>query len=769
MKYSQSIYTLISGILVVCYLSIGFIPNLNAVDKIAPQWLMMSILNGISIIFLIYNRFYYSSSVTSTLKSAMSIAYIAFIAWASLSYYYAINPTEVIVNITRQANVLLMFLIMGIFLFSFKNKIKFICWTILIILCFEVYAILVEAQGMLISTGSVSSGDLKGVTANRNITAFSLAIKIPFILFLFFVSNKKLYRLIFILLIFSTFLCLSMIQSRASFIGIGVIFVGFIFLNIGLFYRDKKKSHLLRLSFFILPLLMAILVNQIYLSSKGADAISRASTISFSTKDGSVNQRLRYYEDVLTHLKSNPILGVGLGNWKLKSIEYDATDIIGYVVPYHAHSDFIQIGAELGVIGFLLYLSIFFLAVFFVFKLIFFSQISEEEKVFVFLLLISLAVYSVDANLNFPIARPQVLVVWTAVMSLLMGYYQKYISKNNKINSSTNLNKIFYLIAFLIIAPSIYITNQVYKSLKGQMFLLQDFNTNQYNVPLNQVENIVPEIPNITVTTIPINSVKARYYFNAQQYTKALALIDKGISANPYLFYSEILKSQIFEKQGKLDSAKYYAKKAFFGLPNNDLHSSRYLNLISKTKDRHALEEAFELLIINNKIINWKNYLIIASSFYPPGENFLVNKANNARKIFQGNQEFEGLYRQIFLGQENVNKAVRFSNEGLKYFNNSEYEKAATEFKKAIELNPLDYAYYENASTSNYMIGNFSLALEQINKVIFDLNPKNGKCEYIKALIFIRLGDPVGACPLLETSLNSGFSQSKQLIDQYCN
>ena len=28
-------------------------------------------------------------------------------------------------------------------------------------------------------------------------------------------------------------------------------------------------------------------------------------------------------------------------------------------------------------------------------------------------------------------------------------------------------------------------------------------------------------------------------------------------------FYSEILKSQIFEEQGKLDSAKYYAKKAF--------------------------------------------------------------------------------------------------------------------------------------------------------------------------------------------------------------
>jgi tetratricopeptide (TPR) repeat protein len=103
------------------------------------------------------------------------------------------------------------------------------------------------------------------------------------------------------------------------------------------------------------------------------------------------------------------------------------------------------------------------------------------------------------------------------------------------------------------------------------MFLLQDFNSNNYNVPLNQVDNIVPDMPNITVTTIPINSVKARYYVNAKKYDKALTLLDKGKSANPYLYYSEILKSQIFQEQGKLDSAKVYARKAFFGLPNNDL------------------------------------------------------------------------------------------------------------------------------------------------------------------------------------------------------
>ena len=241
-----------------------------------------------------------------------------------------------------------------------------------------------------------------------------------------------------------------------------------------------------------------------------------------------------------------------------------------------------------------------------------------------------------------------------------------------------------------------------------------------------------------------------------------------GVKANPFLFYSEILKSQIFEEQGELDSAKYYARKAFQGLPNNDLHSSKYLNIISKTRDRDELESAFELLTYNNKTLNWKNYLIIASSFYPPGDKNIVRKAEQARKTFPNDQEFELIYRQVLLGKENINVAANFSNKGLEYFNLSDYKNAAAEFEKALEYNYLDYAYYENAATSNYMVGNFDKALKQIDKVINELNPNNGKCEYIKALIFIRLGDQIGACPLLEKSVKLGFPQANQLFTQYC-
>ncbi len=768
-NYNKNVFnSIIAGLLIILYLSIGFIPNLSAVDKIAPQWIFMTILNGVGLVFLAYNHGFYSRSIKLTLRSYMSLTYIGFIFWASLSYFYAINPTEVIVNITRQANVLLMYMLIGIFLFSIKEKIQFICWAIVVILSIEVYAVIIEAKSMIDLTGFISSGSLKGVTANRNITAFSIAIKIPFILFLFHQIKKRVFIGALIILTFLVLVCLSMIQSRASFLGVGLILTGYTFLNTLFYLKEKKIIYLIRISYFIFPLIMSISLNQIYFSSKGADAVSRAATISFSTNDGSVNQRLRYYKDVLTHLKSNPIMGVGLGNWKLKSIQYDADDIEGYVVPYHAHSDFIQLGAELGIIGFLLYLSIFFLALYYSFKLIRYSNLSNTEKTFIFLLLVALGVYFVDANLNFPIARPQVLVVWATIMSLLMGYYEKnriYFKNEYK---KTAANKLFIAIGILIVLPSLYVTNQVYKSLKGQMFLLQDFNTNSYNLALNKVDNIVPDIPNITVTTIPINSVKARYYFNAKKYKKALSLIEKGTKANPYLYYSEILKSQIFEEQGRIDSAKVYAKKAFFGLPNNDLHSSRYLNLLNLTKDKKAVDEAFTLLTRKNKKINWKNYLIIASGLSKENDKKLIERAKKATEIFPSDNDIKNLYIQISVGYEAFQRSIAYSREGLEYFDKGDHFAASLKFEEAIKNNPFDYSHYENAATSNYMTGNLQKALDQINWVINNLNPLNGKCEYIKALIFIKMNDPIGACPLLEISRDSGFSQAEALLKQYC-
>ena len=108
--------------MIVLYLCIGFIPNWGAVDKIAPQWLSLSILNLCKLCYYLFNSTLFQFENIKVIKSGISLFYIAFFVWASLSYFYAINPTEVIVNLARQANTLFMYLHMAIFIQMSNNK-----------------------------------------------------------------------------------------------------------------------------------------------------------------------------------------------------------------------------------------------------------------------------------------------------------------------------------------------------------------------------------------------------------------------------------------------------------------------------------------------------------------------------------------------------------------------------------------------------------------------------------------------------------------------
>lgn len=755
------------SLFILAFLLVGFIPNLEAVDKIAPQWLYLSVLNFLCGIYLFVLRKKFKERFLAVLGSYTSIFYMGFVLWAALSYFYAINPTEALVNIVRHFNTLFMFLHLGILLYNIKDKNRLLSLAIMAILSIEVYAVLEQALELIKNDLPLKGGNLKGVTANRNITAFSIAIKLPFVLYLILKTNKFWFKIVNALLILLSIFCLSMIQSRASYLAatlIGLLLLAWTFRN---FFKTRKVQDLKPNLFYIIPFVLALTLNQALTADKGADALSRAATISISTNDGSVNQRLRYYEDVLTHISKNPILGVGIGNWKLTSIDYDREDINGYVVPYHAHSDFIQLGAELGFVGFLLYLGIFLMAAYFSFIILFRSDLDTDNKWFVFLLITALGVYFIDANLNFPIARPQVLAPWALIMALITFYYHKAI---NKPMAPKKLKAVsfFPLLAIGLMVPSISITNTTFQSHKGQLFLLRDFNTNKFSITLDKIDQITPELPNITVTTIPMKSIKARYYENAKKYDKALALLDEGVAANPYLFYSENLKAQIFLKQGKIDSAFVNAKKAFYGLPKNALHASVYAQVLQLKRDKEALNKVFDVLSIKSGNLIWKNFLIVLSQLAPSGDPDFILHTTQAVQLFPDDKELFSLKKLAVVGQQKINEANTFSQAGLQFFNQSLYVEAALEFEKALGTDELEYAHYENAASAFYMAGDFDKALIYSDKVINQLNPKTGKSEYINALAHINIGGVPRACELLQQSIDYGYAQAQAAFDQRC-
>ena len=201
------------------------------------------------------------------------------------------------------------------------------------------------------------------------------------------------------------------------------------------------------------------------------------------------------------------------------------------------------------------------------------------------------------------------------------------------------------------------------------MLILQDFNSNQYNLPLNQIETFIPSIPNITVTTIPMDAIKARYYFHYKKYDKALALVEQAKKANPYLRYPEILQSQIYAEKGDREKAWQASKIAFENLPRNLLHASQFINLSVQLGKREEIKNAFSLLTINNDQNNWKNYLIAVNQLFPSGQEPFVSQAAKAIELFPGNQEIKNLQLMITIGSQRINKAAQYSKEGLSFFN----------------------------------------------------------------------------------------------------
>ena len=261
----------------------------------------------------------------------------------------------------------------------------------------------------------IRSMDYKGAAANINITSFSILYKTPILLY-FLTKEKKIYiKFIFIILLFSIFLIISILGTRGAYIGAIICVTSYLAYllktNFKIIFKIKQFA------IVCLTLILVLLAN-VNLTQGGSDAISRASTISLNTQDGSVNSRLRYYKQGINHFIENPIIGVGIGNWKLISIDYDKNNIDGYIVPFHAHNDFIQLLAELGLLGLTFYILFIFFSIKKLFKNIFFDDHIN------FLLLGSLLIYLSDSMINFPIARP-ISQLFLITFICLISLYEK--------------------------------------------------------------------------------------------------------------------------------------------------------------------------------------------------------------------------------------------------------------------------------------------------------------------------------------------------------
>jgi len=271
---------------------------------------------------------------------------------------------------------------------------------------------------------------LAGIGANKNISAALYCMQLPFLFFLAIYFKNYVYKLIFSILLVFSFYNIFILGSRTALIIILAQSVTFLLL---LLFSNKKlksisSSFVESFSTWFLPLFISLLIYSSSLStSNNSSLVSRVSLIQFDNV--SVSERLKFYNYTIDYIVSNPITPLGIGNWKISSVDWDSSLLNGYTVPYHAHNDFLELAAEITFFGALLYFLVFFFTAFQLIKSLNDSK-TLMDFYFYLALLLSGTAFFIDSLFNFPNSRP--LQVMILIFSISFTIVSKLKARNHE-------------------------------------------------------------------------------------------------------------------------------------------------------------------------------------------------------------------------------------------------------------------------------------------------------------------------------------------------
>ena len=374
-------------------------------DRVYPQMFAISLINIISFTHIIkIINFKEFASTFKHKKHFLSFFFVVIIS--TISLLVADNFAEGVVSLVKLINLFLAYCFITIMAFN-RNFNIYNYFIIVTVISLFIESVIINFQIIesVIINGNLLGRDnsYAGFGANINISSFSVLIKSIVPIYLLFNYKNRLIKLISCFLLVSSFLTVMLLMSRAAIITLFLVFMSIILLSV---FANKKKY------FFANGLLILSLSISMFsynlINEKNAYNIigERFSNVTNPTADGSVKERLSFYTTSVKSIIDNPILGIGLGNWKIKSIDLSKDIIISYRVPYFVHNDFLQTAAEIGIIGGLCFV----FYIFYPFWISFKNTIQHFRFDLDFMIFLIFLVYIIDSMLNFPFERPMNLI-----------------------------------------------------------------------------------------------------------------------------------------------------------------------------------------------------------------------------------------------------------------------------------------------------------------------------------------------------------------------
>jgi len=123
-------------------------------------------------------------------------------------------------------------------------------------------------------------------------------------------------------------------------------------------------------------------------------------------------------------------------------------------------------------------------------------------------------------------------------------------------------------IVILLSIICVYLNSLRLESFLIQPILISDLANNSFSFKKESIENLNTTFPSLAINTIPLESIKSRYYLNLKLFDQAIEHAENGVIKNPYLAYTNYLLARIYIEKNDLNTAKNYLKNANKISPN---------------------------------------------------------------------------------------------------------------------------------------------------------------------------------------------------------
>lgn len=307
-----------------------------------------------------------------------------------------------------------------------------------------------------------------GLMANRNLMGSAQTFLLPFELYLLYRSAGSWKALAGISL-FMTLVSIVLSQTRSAWLSTVVLLIVSLVL-VFIFIRSMRKKWLIT----TLVVLGAGILTGVFLT-----VIDKEGTLSAELKNRSVsfvnaaadtgiskksaNDRIVLWKKTMEMSKTHLLTGVGPSNWNLSISTYGTSELSwndSFYIPDRVHNVYLQMAAELGLPGLLLFLAFWICIIVAGWQAIRMAT-NDDDKMTIIILMSGLAAFASDCMLSFPQERIEHMLYVMLMAGGMLGYYTSMMKREGRAGKA--LPRWIFMIALLVAISGIFMGCQRYQ------------------------------------------------------------------------------------------------------------------------------------------------------------------------------------------------------------------------------------------------------------------------------------------------------------------